>query len=61
MAFESQVTSLGWRVRSCAPRRTLRLMRCLAREWRSGLQSYDIDRFGIIVSTTEDGLHADQS
>ena len=23
--------------------------------------SYDIDRFGIIVSTTEDGLHADQS
>ena len=23
--------------------------------------SYDIDRFGMIVSTTEDGLHADQS
>jgi hypothetical protein len=32
-----------------------------AREWRSGLQSYDIDRFGMIVSTAEDGLHADQS
>jgi hypothetical protein len=29
--------------------------------WRSGLQSYDIDRFGMIISTTEDGLHADQS
>ena len=24
-------------------------------------ESYDIDRFGMIVSTTEDGLHADQS
>jgi hypothetical protein len=23
--------------------------------------SYDIDRFGMIVSTTEDGLHADQT
>jgi hypothetical protein len=43
-----------------------------AREWtEQGLtgitivnpkgESYDIDRFGMIVSTTEDGLHADQS
>ena len=24
-------------------------------------ESYDIDRFGMIVSTTENGLHADQS
>ena len=43
-----------------------------AREWaEQGLtgitivnpkgESYDIDRVGMIVSTTEDGLHADQS
>src|SRR5215203_6062424 len=43
-----------------------------AREWaEQGLtgitivnlkgESYDIDRFGMIVSTTEDGLHADQT
>ena len=43
-----------------------------AREWaEQGLtgitivnpkgDSYDFDRFGMIVSTTEDGLHADQS
>ena len=43
-----------------------------AREWaEQGLtgitivnpkgESYDIDRFGMIVSATEDGLHADQS
>ena len=43
-----------------------------AREWgEQGLtgitivnpkgESYDIDRLGMIVSTTEDGLHADRS
>ena len=43
-----------------------------AREWaEQGLtgitivnpkgQSYDIDRFGMIVSTTDDGLHADRT
>ena len=57
---KSQVTSLGWRVRSFAPRRILRPMR-FARMAEQGLtgitivnpegESYDIDRFGMVVST----------
>ena len=60
-------------MRSCAPKAhtaadALRFAREWAEQGLTGITivnpkgvSYDIDRFEIIVSTTEDGLHADQS
>src|SRR5829696_7256308 len=61
---KSQVTSLGWRVRSCTQAHTAADALRFAREWaEQGLtgitivnpsgESYDIDRFGMIVSRPE--------
>jgi hypothetical protein len=61
-------TSVCVRVQAHTAADALRFAREWAEQGLTGItivnpkgESYDIDRFGIIVSAREDGLHADQS